>query len=55
MFIDEGATPAQDIETANFVLGAGCVVGLASLLLFFLGRRKANTEEQKRQMMERFK
>ena len=55
VFIDEGSNPEMEKESANVLLILGIIFGVVSLVLFFLGKKNANTEEQKRQMFEQFK
>jgi hypothetical protein len=55
VFIDGGSTPEKEKESANVLLVLGGIIGVVSLVLFFLGRKKASSEEHKRQMIERFK
>ena len=54
VFIDEGANPAQDIETANIVLGIGIFIAVVSLILLFLGKRKASIQKNTQDLIQRY-
>lgn len=54
VFIDEAANPAQDIETANIVLGIGIFIAFVSLILFFIGKRKASIQKNTTDFIQRY-
>ncbi|MFP9099167.1 hypothetical protein ACLI09_08945 [Flavobacterium sp. RHBU_24] len=54
VFIDEAANPAQDIETANIVLGIGIFIAFVSLVLFLIGKRKAAKQKNTQDLIQRY-